>query len=560
MREGIKTSLISILCVVATTASFAAPAVRSVGADSGTTFTSAASAAAANTANRAGSLRTGGYVRPTATSTSGAMVKATSPVTPITTTSSAKVSTSGTTSGTPATSTGGTSINRAASTPRLSIGKYVGSTKSTSTTMGNVSDLTQRVEKLEGDVIVLETNKQDVLKDSTYITVSGDELLLDIEKIKTDLELKDGREVEMGTNDEGLTWRYVGDPDWLELISWDALRRGLNLGEINETITNQVNIIKNAIEADLAKKLDKDQGAANDGKALVVGPDGMVAPTGVFATPDDVALKLDKNQGAANDGKALVVGADGNVAATGVFATPADVAKKLDAKYTDSQAFGKALIVDQTTGDIVAKGTFATPEDVAKKLDAKIDDADARGKALVVDAEGNIVPGEIPTPNVYNKEQIDMMVENITNTTGITEEQLNAAVATRVATHTDDPDAVGMALVVNSDGDVEATGDFLTETDLDNTLDRYELRTLGALAWKNNVGTSEIQTNAVTTEKIKDSAVTEEKLADGITDALGRVQAWEDWWKENKPGDGDYVMSVTADGTRNWFRVVGPDE
>ena len=171
--------------------------------------------------------------------------------------------------------------------------------------------------------------------------------------------------------------------------------------------------------------------------------------------------------------------------------------------------------------------------------------------------------------DIYNKTQIDEIVENINNRSGITEEQLNAGLATRVAID-QGVDSKGMALVVNEDGKVEANGEFLTETDITNIMDRYELDNLGRLAHLNSVGTREIDTKAVTTEKldtnsvttdkIADRSVTTDKLSEGVATDLGRIQAWETWWNENKPGECDYVMSVQADGTRNWFRVVGADE
>ncbi len=539
MREGIKTSLISILCAATATFAHAAPAVRTVGGTG--TYDSAASAANATATNRAGSLRaTGGYVRPSATSTSGATQKATTAATTTSTSSgTATAITSGTQKTTSSVATGGGTTGRVASTPRLSIGKYVGAPKSISTTNNNVSDLTQRVDKLETDVGALQTDKQDALKDSTYITVQGDELILDVEKIKTDLDLKDGREVEMGTNDDGLLWRYVGETEWGELISWEDLRNHLDLSEIDTEISTQITNLKNTLTADLAKKLDKDQGTAAAGRALVVGADGIVAATGDFA--DAAALE-----------------------------------RKLDKHTDDPAAIGRAMVVD-SNGDIVASGEFATPDQLAKKLDAHTDEASARGKALIVDAEGNIVPsGEFVTTadtynknDIYNKTQIDEIVENINNRSGITEEQLNAGLATRVAID-QGVDSKGMALVVNEDGKVEANGEFLTETDITNIMDRYELDNLGRLAHLNSVGTREIDTKAVTTEKldtnsvttdkIADRSVTTDKLSEGVATDLGRIQAWETWWNENKPGEGDYVMSVQADGTRNWFRVVGADE
>ena len=356
MREGIKTSLVSILCVVATSAAFAAPTVRTIGGTG--TYESAAAATAAS---RAGSLRaTGGYIRPT-TSVSNTALNSATATTPTATTTGGAVS------------TGGATVGRVASSPRLSIGKYVGAPKSISTSGGGAgSDLTGRVEKLETDVAALETDKQDALQDSTYITIAGDELVLDLEKIKQDLEIgdgNDGREVEMGTNDNGLLWRYVGDTDWQTLITWAEISQKLDFDGIDDRITEIVNNMKTELKQEIISEISddfvaKDQGTGASGKTLVVGEDGIVAP---------------------------------------------------------------------------------------------------------------------------------------------------------------------------------ATVDFVTTDDLDN---------LGDLAYE----------DTVSTRFIDDKAVERAKLADEITNTLDQVTAWENWWNANKPGEGDYVMSVTADGTRQWFRVITADE
>ena len=288
MREGIKTSLLSILCVVAAAAANAAPTVRTIGGTG--TYDSAAAATAAS---RAGSLRsTGGMVRTNISSSGTALGSATAPVSGASVTNSS-ASSSSTTGG--AVSTGGTTIGRVASAPRLSIGKYVGAPKSISSSSPSPSDLDTRLDKLERDVGKLETDKQDVLRDTTYITVQGDELILEVEKIREDLDLQDGREVEVDAdNDIGVRTRYIArdgedQEPWETLITWDELREKLNLDNMDQNITERITELRTEIMADLDTKLDKDQGAENAGRAMVVGADGIVVPSDVeFATTDDL--------------------------------------------------------------------------------------------------------------------------------------------------------------------------------------------------------------------------------------------------------------------------------
>lgn len=275
MREGIKTSLLSILCVATvSTGAFAAASVRSVGGAG--TFDSVASASANSTMNaRAGSLRATGVARPTATvsaskTESGSATAATSQ---------------------PAVSTGGTSIGRAASTPRLSVGKYIGVPKSVSSTV-NLPDLNGRLDKLESDVAALESDKQDALKDSTYITIEGDELVLDVEKIKEDMDIKDGREVEMDTNNDGLLWRYVGETGWQTLVTWEEIKGKLNIEEMNRAINQEVIDIRNELAEGLDGKVDIAQGEALAGRVLVVNSAGNVSPTGEFYDKSQVDAKI----------------------------------------------------------------------------------------------------------------------------------------------------------------------------------------------------------------------------------------------------------------------------
>lgn len=155
----------------------------------------------------------------------------------------------------------------------------------------------------------------------------------------------------------------------------------------------------------LATKVNVAQGAGNAGKVLVINSSGNVVPgdtpieiddtltqTGeaadAKAVGDALALKIDKNQGAANFGKALVVSASGNVvpgtavaidptltqanAAADAKATGDKLAEKLNI-YQGTGYSGKALVVGNngaiTVGDAVAIDSTLTQSGAA--ADAK---------------------------------------------------------------------------------------------------------------------------------------------------------------------------------------------
>ena len=237
MKKDLKTSTLAIICVLCTAAvsgAYGATSVRSLGGSG--TYTSASSAAASNDSGAA-SVR-GGSVR----------VNPTSGV-----------------SGTSATvSAGTTTSGRVATTPRLSIGHYLGggtsisggsslrpqtpgaSTGGTSSGGGSMdpdvaAGLRQEVDQLRRDVDELGSvndnindaiddlsqGKQDALVPVVggYIIIdSNNEIFVDVDALAQEIgEVagQDGREVELGSNDTHLLWRYVGEgnDDWRELIS-----------------------------------------------------------------------------------------------------------------------------------------------------------------------------------------------------------------------------------------------------------------------------------------------------------------------------------------------------
>ena len=231
MKHNLGISTVAIVCVLCTAVSgaYGASSVRSLGGSG--TYTSASNAAAAADSNGSASSIRGGSVR----------VNPTSGVSGTSTTIEAGTTTSG----------------RVATTPRLSIGHYLGGATSVSggsslrpttpsggtsgggSTGGDVSGddfagLQGRVDQLERDYNDLQgvtdgltdqiATKQDVLVPGNdgYIIIDNNEIFVDVDALEGALETvagKDGREVELGSNDTHLLWRYVGESGWHELIA-----------------------------------------------------------------------------------------------------------------------------------------------------------------------------------------------------------------------------------------------------------------------------------------------------------------------------------------------------
>lgn len=232
MKNELKISILTIACVLfcaTATDAYSASSVRSLGGTG--TYTSASSAAnsGASTASlRGGSVRVG-----TTSSSSGSVAK------PVGTTSTGSVVT----------------------TPRLSIGQYLGGGTSISggsslrpQTPGSGSSsgggaidpgvtegLQRDVDQLKRDVEGLNSradsledsldNKQETLLPTPdgYIVIDErtNEIFVDVENLKDAIGTvagQDGREVEIGSNSTHLLWRYVGEPTWNELISLEEIR------------------------------------------------------------------------------------------------------------------------------------------------------------------------------------------------------------------------------------------------------------------------------------------------------------------------------------------------
>ena len=234
VKKDLNISRIAIVCVLCTAAvsgAYAASSVRSLGGSG--TYTSASSAASAGSSGATTAVR-GGSLRVTPSSGQSG--------------SSTTISAGTTTSG------------RVATSPRLSIGQYLGGATSVSgggsslrpgtgsgssgggsssggdVSGGDLVGLRDQIDQLGRDVEDLRTaddNINDALlgkQDALYPAADGfividdstNEIFVDVDALEQELELvagKDGREVELGSNDTDLLWRYVGDPDWEKLIS-----------------------------------------------------------------------------------------------------------------------------------------------------------------------------------------------------------------------------------------------------------------------------------------------------------------------------------------------------
>lgn len=377
MREKLKTSLLALVFAGTVSAGFAAPSVRAIGGAG--TVNSAANATAA----RSGSLRTTGpMVRPTATTTS--LKNATTAAT--TTTATAPAATT--------TTAGAATVGRVATSPRLSIGKYIGGQKSTSTSNPS-SELIQRLDKLESDVDKLDTEKQDSLQGSDYIKIEDNELVLDLDQIREDLNLRsgtDGREVEIITTDDGLLWRYAGETTTTPLIEWSQLKTRLSLGDdltsavttLNERITN--------VNNDLAKKLDAKFDSSLEGKALVIDSEGNIVASGEFANANDVYTKDQVYSKDEVYGKGEVYNKDEVYSKDEVY--------KKDEVYTKGEVYGKGEVYNKEEvydkGEVNAQ-LLGVNMDLAGKVDIYQGETNA-GKPLIIDSAGNVTVAENEIP------------------------------------------------------------------------------------------------------------------------------------------------------------------
>ncbi len=328
MRKNLKISRLAIVCVLcAVTASgaYAASSVRSLGGSG--TYTSASSAASAGSAGATTAVR-GGSLRVTPSSGQSG--------------SSTTISAGTTTSG------------RVATSPRLSIGQYLGGATSISgggsslrpgTGSGSsgggsssgggmdpdvAGEVLTAIDDIRRDVDALfnaDTNLQDQVsakQDMLYPAADGfiiiddstNEIFVDVDALQGALETvagEDGREVELGSNETDLLWRYVGDPGWETLIS----------------------------------------------KAEITGPQGEKGEPGEAANLDAYSTTEQMNQAIGN---AIAALADVYATKADVDALEREVAAKANTQYVNDELAKKANAadvytkteVDEKVADIVA--------------------------------------------------------------------------------------------------------------------------------------------------------------------------------------------------------------
>ena len=380
MKNDLKISTLTIICVLCTAVSgaYGASSVRSFGGSG--TYASASDAAAANTSS-ATSVR-GGSVR----------VNPGSGVSGSSTTIEASTTTNG----------------RVATTPRLSIGHYLGGGTSISggsslrpqtpgsSSGGSLSGgdggldpdvaagLRQQVDQLQRDVEDLRNaddnindqllDKQDALipGDDGYIIIDDatNEIFVDVDALQGALETvagKDGREVELGSNDTHLLWRYVGEGnnEWHELIAKaDITGPQGEKGEKGDP--------GEAANLDAYSTTEQMNQAIGNAIAALADVYATKAELANYATSDDLSLGLAAKANAADVyTKAEVYNkteVDDKVADIVAGDMDEALANKADKTYVDTQLATKA--------DKTELANYATTESVTA-LDSEMDEVNA---------------------------------------------------------------------------------------------------------------------------------------------------------------------------------------
>lgn len=383
MKNDLKISTLTIICVLCTAVSgaYGASSVRSFGGSG--TYASASDAAAANTSSAT-----------SATSVRGGSVR---------------VNPGSGVSGSSTTIEAGTTTNgRVATTPRLSIGHYLGGATSISggsslrpQTPGSSSGgsssggdggldpdvaagLRQQVDQLQRDVEDLRNaddnindqllDKQDALipGDDGYIIIDDatNEIFVDVDALQGALETvagKDGREVELGSNDTHLLWRYVGEgnDDWRELIAKaDITGPQGEKGEKGDP--------GEAANLDAYSTTEQMNQAIGNAIAALADVYATKAELANYATSDDLSLGLAAKANAADVyTKAEVYNkteVDDKVADIVAGDMDGALANKADKTYVDTQLATKA--------DKTELANYATTESVTA-LDSEMDEVNA---------------------------------------------------------------------------------------------------------------------------------------------------------------------------------------
>lgn len=447
MKKDLKISTVAIVCVLcaAVSAAHGASSVRTLGGAG--TYSSAAAASGTPTSSvtaRGGSMR----VTPTVNRVSSGAVN-----------NSASA---------------GATTTRVATTPRLSIGKYLGGGTGVSggssikpqnpgTSGGSSSGgvdpsvaaaLRSDVDQLRRDVDTLHDaddalsdklqNKQNSLlpKADGFVLIDDttNEISVDVENLKDAIGTiagKDGREVEIGSNDEYLQWRYVGDTAWQNLIAKSALvgpqgpkgepgdGADVDLTPYAKTADVESALNAKANASDLAAKADVS--ALDDyAKAATLGDYAKIVDMNT-AIANAIAASL------ANYAKLSDLDAYAKTTDLAGYATTEQLAQKANASdlaakanasdvYAKSETYTKAE-VDDKVADVVAGDmsealksyaktaevnaslagkanttdldAYAKATDVSNALNTKADKSDLTGLATTADLEAKADKSEL---------------------------------------------------------------------------------------------------------------------------------------------------------------------
>ena len=516
MKHDLKISRLAIICVLCTAVSgaYGASSVRSLGGAG--TYSSASDAAAAAESTSGGSVASvrGGSVR---------------------------VNPSSTVSGTSTTINAGTTTSgRVATTPRLSIGHYLGGGTSVSggssvrpitpggstsgggstgggdVSAGDLDALRGQVDQLERDIEDLRTaddtvndtisdleqSKQDTLIPTAdgYIIIdeSTNEIFVDVDALEGALDLvagEDGREVELGSNDTHLLWRYVGEGNdkWRELIAKaDITGPQGEKGEKGEpgdpanldaySTTEQMNAAISAAIDGLATTYATKAELAEYAKT-----DALERGLAAKANAADVYTKAEVyNKTEVDDKVADIVAGDMDEA----------LANKADKTYVDTQLATKA--------DKTELANYATTESVTA-LDSEMDEVNATATEAALGA-AQALSGLTGKEDTSNKTQ--------TLTDSATQYPSGAAVTSALAgkANVDDvpttvaelTDASNYVTTDGLSGAIStATENMVTDTELTEALDKKADKATTLAGY----GITDAYTTAQIDEKLEDVAV-----------------------------------------------------
>ena len=484
MKNDLKISTLTIICVLCTAVSgaYGASSVRSFGGSG--TYASASDAAAANTSSAT-----------SATSVRGGSVR---------------VNPGSGVSGSSTTIEAGTTTNgRVATTPRLSIGHYLGGATSISggsslrpQTPGSSSGgsssggdggldpdvaagLRQQVDQLQRDVEDLRNaddnindqllDKQDALipGDDGYIIIDDatNEIFVDVDALQGALETvagKDGREVELGSNDTHLLWRYVGEGNdkWRELIAKaDITGPQGEKGEKGDP--------GDAANLDAYSTTEQMNQAIGNAIAALADVYATKAELANYATSDDLSLGLAAKANAADVyTKAEVYNkteVDDKVADIVAGDMDEALANKADKTYVDTQLATKA--------DKAELANYATTESVTA-LDSEMDEVNATATEAALGA-AQALSGLTGKEDASNKTQ--------TLTDSATQYPSGAAVTSALAGKADKTE---LENYVTSD---ELTGK-ADQSALDNLTGRVSANEAGISELNTTMGSGELTT------------------------------------------------------------------